>query len=85
MARRSSGSRRSYTTSFRKGAYFNPNIIPVLDTEPVSKKVNYPRNKPCPCGSTKKYKSCCYAKYRAAVITERLSVYPKEIVAASEG
>ena len=23
----------------------------------------YPRNKPCPCGSNKKYKYCCWSKH----------------------
>lgn len=25
----------------------------------------YPRNKPCPCGSKKKYKHCCWSKGNA--------------------
>ncbi len=30
---------------------------------PVSKKNKPKRNDPCPCGSGKKYKKCCYPKY----------------------
>lgn len=32
-------------------------------TEPVKKTVKVGRNEPCPCGSGKKYKKCCYPKY----------------------
>lgn len=30
-------------------------------SKPVRK--NYMRNKPCPCGSKKKFKKCCWNKY----------------------
>ncbi len=32
-------------------------------TGPVKKTVKVGRNEPCPCGSGKKYKKCCYPKY----------------------
>ena len=32
-------------------------------TEPVKRTVKVGRNEPCPCGSEKKYKKCCYPKY----------------------
>ena len=32
-------------------------------TEPVKRAVKVGRNDPCPCGSEKKYKKCCYPKY----------------------
>jgi preprotein translocase subunit SecA len=32
-------------------------------TAPVKKSVKAGRNEPCPCGSGKKYKKCCYPKY----------------------
>lgn len=65
MAKRGSRGRRSHSAAFKRGAYFNPNVIPVLDTEPVSKKLNYPRNQLCPCGSKKKYKYCCIGIVKA--------------------
>jgi hypothetical protein len=34
------------------------------DVLPVSTKMKYPRNMPCPCGSGKKYKHCCLNKPR---------------------
>lgn len=31
--------------------------------QPIKKVINLPkRNSPCPCGSGKKYKKCCYLK-----------------------
>lgn len=27
------------------------------------RRKNYMRNKPCPCGSKKKFKKCCWRKY----------------------
>lgn len=32
------------------------------DAEPVKRK-NWMRNKPCVCGSGKKFKKCCWSKY----------------------
>ena len=37
-----------------------------LKKEPVRKKVKVGPNDPCPCGSGKKYKKCCYQKDRLA-------------------
>jgi uncharacterized protein YecA (UPF0149 family) len=31
--------------------------------KPVQKQVKVGRNDPCPCGSGKKYKKCCYPKF----------------------
>lgn len=58
----SPGILRAMPSSHRRGAYFNPNINPVKDTERVSIKTNYPRNKPCPCESGLKFKKCCLYK-----------------------
>jgi preprotein translocase subunit SecA len=33
------------------------------EVSPQSKKSKVGRNDPCPCGSGKKYKKCCYPKY----------------------
>lgn len=69
MAKRGSAARH-HNVAFRKGSYFNPNVYPVA-TEQVTKKANFPRNKPCPCGSGKKYKYCCLNLLREARAAER--------------
>lgn len=30
---------------------------------PIPKRKNWMRNKPCPCGSKKKFKKCCWGKF----------------------
>ena len=37
-----------------------------LKKEPVRKTIKIGPNDPCPCGSGKKYKKCCYLKDKAA-------------------
>ena len=37
-----------------------------LKKEPVRKAIKIGPNDPCPCGSGKKYKKCCYLKDKAA-------------------
>jgi uncharacterized protein YecA (UPF0149 family) len=34
-----------------------------LSKKDKPKRKNYMRNKPCPCGSEKKFKRCCWNKY----------------------
>ena len=34
-----------------------------LDKRPLDKRKKIGRNDPCPCGSGKKYKKCCWPKY----------------------
>jgi preprotein translocase subunit SecA len=34
-----------------------------IKRQPVKKSVKVGRNDPCPCGSGKKYKTCCWPKY----------------------
>ncbi len=36
---------------------------PVTEAKPRQHKIKVGRNDPCPCGSGKKYKKCCYPKY----------------------
>lgn len=69
MTKRGSAARH-HNVAFRKGTYFNPNVYPVA-TEQVTKKANFPRNKPCPCGSNRKYKYCCLNLLREARAAER--------------
>jgi len=37
---------------------------PKLGIKDDTKRPKVGRNEPCPCGSTKKFKSCCWAKYK---------------------
>jgi len=36
--------------------------IPKLTRLSKPKRKNYMKNKPCPCGSNKKFKNCCWSK-----------------------
>jgi uncharacterized protein YecA (UPF0149 family) len=35
----------------------------VLSAKPKNKRKNWMRNKPCVCGSGRKFKRCCWGKY----------------------
>ena len=54
----------------RMGLVVTTNEPDFIDTEiPMSDK-RISRNDPCPCGSGKKYKKCCYHKDRGSSETE---------------
>lgn len=38
---------------------FHDTVIDVSNHAPSRAGRKYPRNRPCPCGSNKKYKRCC--------------------------
>ncbi|MER3403670.1 MAG: hypothetical protein C4337_10430 [Armatimonadota bacterium] len=40
-----------------------PTVQRLPDTQPTQSAGKPGRNDPCPCGSGKKYKKCCYPKY----------------------
>ncbi len=40
----------------------NGNYVQEKKLNPIKKLWKYGRNKPCPCGSKKKFKSCCMRK-----------------------
>lgn len=35
-----------------------------LKGQPPAKRKGYMRNQPCPCGSAKKFKRCCWSKFQ---------------------
>jgi len=40
-----------------------------LSAIPARKRKNWMRNRPCPCGSGKKFKQCCWSKLSETVLT----------------
>ena len=41
---------------------------------------NYMRNKPCPCGSKKKFKNCCWKKYTPKVLEKTAEEMADKII-----
>lgn len=46
----------------RRGAFYNPNVTPVVFTSIAGLRTPVKRNELCPCGSGMKYKKCCRLK-----------------------
>jgi hypothetical protein len=66
--------RRIYRKEPWKGyAHGNPGIEEAMTMPPTQSSKGRSRNKPCPCGSSRKYKKCCMQ--RDAILKSKLSKY----------
>lgn len=58
-----SAAEKAIADPLRKMVKITEEEADTLKSKSKSQRKNWMRNRPCPCGSGKKFKKCCWAKY----------------------